>query len=115
VYPDGVTKCSKWYKHGVEHREGGPACIENNRHGFRTLELWKRNGLRHRLDGPACITDVCEQFYIYGYAILKKKYESMSDVIKYMSLIDNRDGAIMNIRHPSRFMRLRCQEILDGK
>lgn len=36
-----------WYKHGLQHRDRGPAVITP------TYEEWRQNGKFHRLDGPA--------------------------------------------------------------
>jgi len=36
-----------WYKHGLQHRENGPAVITH------TYEEWRQNGKLHRVDGPA--------------------------------------------------------------
>jgi hypothetical protein len=37
-----------WFKHGISHREDGPASIDND-----GTKFWRKHGKLHRDDGPA--------------------------------------------------------------
>lgn len=51
---DGSAK--EWYRHGIRHREDGPAVIKTNSKGEHK-QLWYNNGILSRIDGPAVIID----------------------------------------------------------
>ena len=62
IHANGSTK---WYRDGVRHREGAPACEYVN-----GTEKWYLNGLRHREDGPAAIyPDGRELWFIEGVRV----------------------------------------------
>lgn len=49
---DALITYEEWYKHGKEHRVGGPACTQRSKEGVE-IELWYQDGEPHRDDGPA--------------------------------------------------------------
>lgn len=61
-----------WFKHGLRHRDGGPATTWYHDNGQIWLQEWLIDGVLHREDGPAVIwyeTDgqVSDQYYdLYG-------------------------------------------------
>jgi hypothetical protein len=72
------------------HREDGPAVIHYNLDGSTNYETW----------------DLCGQEYIES---------EHRELLELSKSIITRDAAIMNIKHPSKFIRMRCQEILNGR
>lgn len=77
-----------WYRHGINHRVGGPAidtCL---------LKVWMIKGLRHRLDGPAyyCAVKVnntdLDAFYINGKSITQEKFERRVNFYKKIGIYD---------------------------
>jgi hypothetical protein len=57
------TGTKVWMKHGVLHREGGPATISCN--GARCA--WYENGVLHRAEGlPAITWGSDRQYYVHG-------------------------------------------------
>lgn len=54
-----------WFRHGIPHRENGPA-VENN-NGYQE---WRRNGSLHREDGPAILRpDGSREWWLRGKCI----------------------------------------------
>lgn len=51
-----------WYKHGLRHREGGPAWVQ----GDRGIFMWYNCGQLHRTDGPAIVGIGQEQWFVDG-------------------------------------------------
>lgn len=58
---DEIVFEKSWYKHGVLHRENGPAVVESD-----GVEEWLYNGKHHRIGGPAIITPGCEEWMQNG-------------------------------------------------
>jgi hypothetical protein len=87
-YDNGNKSYEHWYKDGKLHREDGPAFISYLHDGSKYYEEW-------------CLHD-------QGYT--KSAY---NDIIELSKTIITRDAAIMNIKHPYKFIRLRCQEVLN--
>jgi hypothetical protein len=53
-----------WYKHGIVHRDGGPAVRQSGN------EIWYQNALPHREDGPAIIrSDGTTEFWVRGVKV----------------------------------------------
>lgn len=70
---DGPARQSEkgffWFKHGVIHRDGGPAAIRSD----GTLE-WYQNRMLHREDGPAIVTATgSEGYYLYDESVSKEQ------------------------------------------
>jgi hypothetical protein len=50
-----------WYKHGLVHRDDGPALRQNGD------ELWYRNGILHREGGPAVVrANGIQEYWVDG-------------------------------------------------
>jgi hypothetical protein len=66
-----------WESNNKYHRLDGPALIQWNKHGHKTLEEWYKNGLLHRLDGPAKTSWhtngqlLLEDWFVWGYRRLR--------------------------------------------
>jgi hypothetical protein len=118
-YYDNGNKCyESWYKDGKLHREDGSALISYLNNGSKEYEYWYKDGEYHREDGPAWIgyndngSKRYESWYLHDHGYTKSVY---NDIIEFGKSIVTRDAAIMNIKHPSKFIRMRCQEILNGR
>jgi hypothetical protein len=105
-YRNGNKRCEEWFKEGKPHREDGPAFISYDMYKTTLGENWYLNGLRHRLDGP-CVVNGGEgmAYSIHG--------EGMSEEMFLLKTIKTRNDAILNIRHKSMAVRLKCKSILD--
>jgi hypothetical protein len=91
----------EYYDNGNKHYEGWG---------------WYKDGEFHRLDGPAFISyyDNGNKSYEWWYLHNQEYTESAyNDIIELCKTIITRDAAIMNIKHPSEYIRMRCQEILN--
>ena len=80
-------KC--WFKNGIIHREGGPACVWEN----IDYEQWIQNGEFHRLDGHAVI-DI--QFKTPRYYIHGREY-GLKDYWKHPFVIQHKLKMIMDL------------------
>jgi hypothetical protein len=117
-YPNGSKYYETWYKDGKLHREDGPSYISYNLDGNKRYVEWYKDDKFHREDGPAQI-----RYYIDG----TKSYEYWNlcggeytefehkELVKLGKTIITRDAAIMNIKHPSEYIHMRCQEVLNGR
>lgn len=60
----------EWYKHGVRHREDGPAIDHKGN------QYWLKDGKLHRLDGPAVVTfHGPKEYWINGAKLPPKEYK----------------------------------------
>lgn len=70
AYVSRNYKIEEWYKHGVRHREDGPA-IDHKGNQF-----WIKDGFLHRLDGPAVVMlNGPKQYWINGSKLPPKEYK----------------------------------------
>jgi hypothetical protein len=115
---DGTKDHECWFKGNSLHRLDGPAFISYFDNGTKAYESWREDGKNHREDGPAWIRYFSdgrkeyEKWYLCGQEYTESAY---NDIIELGRTITTRDAAIMNIKHPSEYIRLRCQEILNGR
>jgi hypothetical protein len=92
--------------------------VEYYDNGNKDYESWYKDGKSHREDGPAYISydldgsEYYESWYLCGDTYAESTY---NDIIELSKTIITRDVAIMNIRNSSKFIRMRCQEVLDGR
>jgi antitoxin component YwqK of YwqJK toxin-antitoxin module len=117
-YDNGTKDYECWFKGNSLHREDGPALISYYDNGNKDYESWYKDGEYHREDGPAYTRynldgskhyetwDLCQQEYTES---------AYNDIIKLGKSIVTRDAAIMNIKHPLKFIQRKCQEILNGR
>lgn len=79
VYDDGNENgySAQWWKHGKEHRVGGPCSIEaaydDDGDLVHQTERWMQDGKYHREDGPAIDNEDIKQWYLNG---VRRKYAS---------------------------------------
>jgi hypothetical protein len=117
-YGNGTKAYEHWYKDGMIHRLDGPAYISYNDNGNKRFESWCKDDKLHREDGPARISyldngdKAYETWYLCGQEYIESEHR---ELVEFGKAIITRDAAIMNIKHPSRYIRLRCQEILNGR
>jgi hypothetical protein len=117
-FNNGTKEYEKWHKDGEYHREDGPALIRYYDNGNKDYESWYKDGKSHREDGPAYIryhidgSKRYESWYLHDQGYTKSAY---NDIIEFGKSIVTRDAAIMNIRNSSKFIRMRCLEILNGR
>jgi hypothetical protein len=89
-YDNGNKDYEEWFIHGYSHREDGPSCIGYNPDGSKNYETW----------------DLCD----HEYTEFKHR-----ELVELSKSITTRDHAIMNIKHPSEYIKRKCQEILNGR
>jgi hypothetical protein len=113
------NKCyEEWHKEGMRHREDGPAFISYYSDGSTNYEYWYKDGKLHREDGPAYISynqDGGEHYETWDLCDQEYAESAYNDIIELGKSIVIRDAAIMNIKHPSKFIQRKCQEILNGR
>jgi antitoxin component YwqK of YwqJK toxin-antitoxin module len=119
TYYDNDTKDYEyWYKDRKLHKEDGPAYISYYPNGNKKCEKGFKDGKRHREDGPARISynqdgsKHYESWYLCGDTYAESTY---NDIIELSKTIVTINSAIMNIKHPSKFIQRKCQEILNGR
>ena len=67
-----------WYKHGIRHREDGPAYY--NDQGYKE---WSFNGKYHRIDGPAIIyIDGSCEWWVNGEQLACTTQEEFEQLMK---------------------------------
>jgi hypothetical protein len=117
-FDNGTKAYESWREDGELHREDSPALIRYYDNGNKDYESWYKDGKSHREDGPAYISYYLdgskhyEIWYLCGDTYTKSKHKELIELSK--SII-TRDYAIMNIRNSSKFIRMKCQEILNGR
>jgi hypothetical protein len=115
---DGTKAFEKWHKDGEYHREDGPALISYFDNGSKEYEYWCKDDKIHREDGPARIsynldgTKDYEWWYLHDQEYTESEHKELLELCK---TIITRDAAIMNIKHPSEYIKRKCQEILNGR
>jgi hypothetical protein len=70
AYQSGCIKCEMWFKHGILHRDSGPAVV------YKQNSIWYTDGKLSRLDGPA-VVDVAgpKEYWIAGERFSPKQYK----------------------------------------
>jgi antitoxin component YwqK of YwqJK toxin-antitoxin module len=117
-FDNGSKEYEHWYKDGKRHREDGPARISYNPDGNKNYEYWYKDGEYHREDGPSFIgynpdgSKYYVEWCLHDQGYTKSAY---NDIIELSKTIITRDAAIMNIKHPSEYIKRKCQEILNGR
>ena len=115
-YSNGNKFNEKWRKDGKKHREDGPADICYNQDGIKDYESWYKDGEFHRLDGPAYTryyedgNKDYEEWNLCGQGYTESEHKELVELAKSIA---TRDMAILNIRHSSKYIRLKCQEVLN--
>lgn len=71
VYRNYNNNLLFYSRHGVKHRDNGPA---NMWHDGYTV--WYQYGKKHRLDGPAEICYGGPSYYLQGWCYTREEYES---------------------------------------
>jgi hypothetical protein len=59
-------------------------------------------------NGSTCYKSWC----IYGQEYTESEHR---ELLEFGKSIVTRDAAIMNIKHPSKFICMKCQGVLDGR
>jgi antitoxin component YwqK of YwqJK toxin-antitoxin module len=115
---DGSKHYEAWCNDGEYHRLDGPAQISYYSNGNKSYKEWYKDGLYHREDGPALISYYddgstnYETWYLCDQEYTKFEHR---ELVKLGKTIITRDAAIMNIKHPSEYIHMRCQEVLNGR
>ena len=117
-YDNGSKLYEEWHKDEKLHRLDGPALISYYDNGNKSYEYWYKEGEYHREDGPSFIGynldgskdyetwDLCD----HEYTEFKHR-----ELVELSKSITARDAAIINIKHPSKYIKRKCQEILNGR
>lgn len=59
----------KWFRHGVIHRDGGPAYIS-----AEGREIWYKDGKCHRIDGPAVEHGKYRWYFVNGRQFTEEEF-----------------------------------------
>jgi hypothetical protein len=118
-YNDGITlKCKCWTdENGDFHRSDGPAFIQYSNGGLVDFEYWFIHGYSHREDGPADIEyymsdrSVNKRWFLWGRLYYEIEH---GDLVALGKSIVSINDAILNCRHKSRYIRMKCQEVLNA-